>query len=126
MREEGGFEFKKAILEAIFDIIDKIPDAANEGLLMLCEFIEDCEFASLSVRVLHLLAAKGPQSPQPGASFVHFDCANGVGLFGRGLRAVGIQMRQCQSVRIRPVMRRGVAGVPSRVSRVWCDSPNVL
>ena len=85
MREEGGFEFKKAILEAIFDIIDKIPDAANEGLLMLCEFIEDCEFASLSVRVLHLLAAKGPQSPQPGASFIHFKCALG----GRGGAILG-------------------------------------
>jgi hypothetical protein len=129
LREEGGFDFKRAILDAIFDIIDKvrwspqsagggvvtrfagcragslggglacvspasllrtlstlvapsacapplpcavsvlrqIPDASNEGLLMLCEFIEDCEFASLSVRVLHLLADKGPHTPAPGA-----------------------------------------------------------
>jgi coatomer protein complex subunit gamma len=71
LREEGGFEFKKTILEAMFDIINRIPEATNEGLLMLCEFIEDCEFASLSVRVLHLLAEKGPASPTP-ASFIRF------------------------------------------------------
>jgi coatomer subunit gamma len=71
LREEGGFEFKKAIVDVMFDIINKISDATNEGLLMLCEFIEDCEFASLSVRVLHLLADKGPFMPQPG-SFIRF------------------------------------------------------
>lgn len=71
LREEGGFDFKKTILDVIFDIIDKIPDATNEGLSNLCEFIEDCEFPVLSVRVLHLLADKGPTMPQPG-SFIRF------------------------------------------------------
>ena len=71
LREEGGYEFKKTILDVMFDIINKIADATNEGLLMLCEFIEDCEFGALSVRVLHLLADKGPTMPQPG-SFIRF------------------------------------------------------
>ena len=31
------------------------PQAKNEGLFHLCEFIEDCEFTSLATRVLHLL-----------------------------------------------------------------------
>ena len=55
----------------MFDIIAKVPESTNEGLMMLCEFIEDCEFATLSVRVLHLLADRGPQMPQPSA-FIRF------------------------------------------------------
>jgi coatomer protein complex subunit gamma len=31
----------------------------------LCEFIEDCEFTKLSVRVLHMLGAEGPKTPTP-------------------------------------------------------------
>lgn len=31
----------------------------------LCEFIEDCEFTKLSVRVLHLLGVEGPKTPTP-------------------------------------------------------------
>jgi len=71
LREEGGFDFKKSVLDVMLDIVVKIPDATNEGLTLLCEFIEDCEFASLSVRVLHLLADKGPSMPNPG-SFIRF------------------------------------------------------
>ena len=31
----------------------------------LCEFIEDCEFSNLAVRILHLLGAEGPNTPKP-------------------------------------------------------------
>ena len=31
----------------------------------LCEFIEDCEFAKLAVRVLHVLGSEGPKTAQP-------------------------------------------------------------
>ena len=31
----------------------------------LCEFIEDCEFTKLAVRILHLLGVEGPKTPQP-------------------------------------------------------------
>lgn len=31
----------------------------------LCEFIEDCEFTKLAVRILHLLGAEGPKTAQP-------------------------------------------------------------
>jgi len=31
----------------------------------LCEFIEDCEFTKLSVRILHLLGSEGPEVSQP-------------------------------------------------------------
>lgn len=35
------------------------------ALSQLCEFIEDCEFTKLSVRILHLLGVEGPKAPQP-------------------------------------------------------------
>jgi coatomer protein complex subunit gamma len=35
------------------------------ALAHLCEFIEDCEFTKLSVRILHLLGVEGPKAPQP-------------------------------------------------------------
>ena len=31
----------------------------------MCEFIEDCEFAKLSVRILHLLGVEGPKTSAP-------------------------------------------------------------
>ncbi|KAK7686670.1 hypothetical protein QCA50_010270 [Cerrena zonata] len=49
LRDEGGYDFKRAIVEAMFDMI---------------KFI-DCEFTKLSVRILHLLGLEGPKSPQP-------------------------------------------------------------
>lgn len=44
LREEGGFEFKKAIVSSILILIQEIPEAKEPGLAHLCEFIEDCEF----------------------------------------------------------------------------------
>jgi coatomer protein complex subunit gamma len=64
LREEGGFEYKKAIVNAILALIQEIPDAKETGLGHLCEFIEDCEFAYLSVQVLHLLGARGLHARQ--------------------------------------------------------------
>lgn len=51
LREEGGFEYKKAIVDSIVILIRDIPDAKESGLLHLCEFIEDCEFTYLSTQV---------------------------------------------------------------------------
>ncbi|MBW0529587.1 hypothetical protein O181_069302, partial [Austropuccinia psidii MF-1] len=34
-------------------------------LAQLCEFIEDCEFTKLSVRILHLLGVEGPKAVHP-------------------------------------------------------------
>ena len=65
LREEGGYDFKRAVVEAIFDMIKFIADCKETALAHLCEFIEDCEFTKLSVRILHLLGIEGPKSPQP-------------------------------------------------------------
>lgn len=65
LRDEGGYEFKRAVVEAMFDMIKFIGECKEQALSHLCEFIEDCEFTKLSVRILHLLGAEGPKAPQP-------------------------------------------------------------
>ncbi|CAD6502093.1 BgTH12-02334 [Blumeria graminis f. sp. triticale] len=65
LRDEGGYEFKRAVIESIFDLIKFVPDSKEEALAHLCEFIEDCEFTKLAVRILHLLGLEGPKTSQP-------------------------------------------------------------
>lgn len=65
LRDEGGYNFKKAVVEAIFDMVKYIPESKDTALSHLCEFIEDCEFTKLSVRVLHLLGIEGPKTATP-------------------------------------------------------------
>nr|CAG8477160.1 7989_t:CDS:10 [Entrophospora candida] len=65
LRDEGGYEFKRAVVEAIFDLVKFIPESKETALTQLCEFIEDCEFTKLSVRVLHLLGVEGPKTTTP-------------------------------------------------------------
>ncbi|KAF5332556.1 hypothetical protein D9611_005083 [Ephemerocybe angulata] len=71
LRDEGGYDFKRAVVEAMFDMIKYIGDSKEQALSHLCEFIEDCEFTKLSVRILHLLGLEGPKSPQP-AKYIRF------------------------------------------------------
>lgn len=71
LRDEGGYDFKRAVVEAIFDMIKFISDCKEQALSHLCEFIEDCEFTKLSVRILHLLGIEGPRAPQP-AKYIRF------------------------------------------------------
>ncbi|KAL6209625.1 hypothetical protein ACLB2K_020565 [Fragaria x ananassa] len=65
LREEGGFEYKKAIVDSIVILIRDIPEAKESGLLHLCEFIEDCEFTYLSTQILHFLGIEGPRTSDP-------------------------------------------------------------
>ncbi|GER50371.1 coatomer subunit gamma [Striga asiatica] len=65
LREEGGFEYKKAIVDSIVILIRDIPDAKESGLMHLCEFIEDCEFTYLSTQILHFLGNEGPKTSDP-------------------------------------------------------------
>jgi len=52
-------------------MIKFIPDSVETALSNLCEFIEDCEYTKLSVRILHLLGVQGPKSQQP-SKFIRF------------------------------------------------------
>ena len=65
LRDEGGYEFKKTVVESMFDLIKFVPESREDALAHLCEFIEDCEFTKLAVRVLHLLGTEGPKTAHP-------------------------------------------------------------
>jgi len=65
LREEGGFEYKKSIVECILRIIQEIPEAKDAGLAQLSEFIEDCEYTYLSSQILHILGEQGPLTSDP-------------------------------------------------------------
>lgn len=71
LRDEGGYDYKRAVVEAIFDMIKFVGESKEQALSHLCEFIEDCEFTKLSVRVLHLLGLEGPKSAQP-AKYIRY------------------------------------------------------
>ncbi|CAN6674001.1 coatomer subunit gamma [Trichomonascus vanleenenianus] len=65
LRNEGGLAFKTAVVEALFDMIRYIEASRDAALGHLCEFIEDCEYTELTVRILHLLGVEGPKTAQP-------------------------------------------------------------
>ncbi|KAI9506836.1 coatomer subunit gamma [Coemansia spiralis] len=65
LRDEGGYEFKRSAIEAIIDLAKNVPECKETALAHLCEFIEDCEFTKLSVRVLYFLGEEGPLTAKP-------------------------------------------------------------
>eukprot|EP00762_Andalucia_godoyi_P003614 ANDGO_00647.mRNA.1 Coatomer subunit gamma len=95
LHDEGGFEYKRAIVDTILDVLERESAAQiqaqqdalqNNGgqspqtdsnslleraLLVLCEFIEDCEYPLLSQQVLHVLGREAPHAPQP-SRFVRY------------------------------------------------------
>ena len=71
LREEGGYKYKKAIVDSMLAMIETIKEANELGLECFCEFIEDCEFPELSVRILHVLGERGPLTSNP-AKYIRF------------------------------------------------------
>jgi len=71
LREEGGYKYKKAIVETIIKMIEDNEETKTKGLEQLCEFIEDCEHASLAVEVLNLLGREGPKTKKA-SSYIRF------------------------------------------------------
>ncbi|KAI3406370.2 SEC21 [Candida oxycetoniae] len=67
LRDDGSLELKTSIVDALFDLIKFLPNEGAKQLILmnLCEFIEDCEFTELSVRILHLLGDEGPTTSNP-------------------------------------------------------------
>mmetsp|Transcript_7106 Transcript_7106/g.10182 ORF Transcript_7106/g.10182 Transcript_7106/m.10182 type:complete len:958 (-) Transcript_7106:212-3085(-) len=88
LREEGGFEFKRTIVNSIVQLINVAPETADSSLLHLCEFIEDCEFTMLSTEILHLLGEVGPTTSAP-ARYIRF-IYNRVILENSSVRAAAI------------------------------------
>ena len=71
LREEGGYEFKRALIDTIIIIVEDNADAKDTGLTHLCEFIEDCEHVNLAVRILALLGREGPKTRHP-SKYIRF------------------------------------------------------
>lgn len=65
LRDEGDYEYKRSIVQALFDIVHSVPESVEYALSQLAEFIEDCEYTRLAARVLYLLGAEGPKASKP-------------------------------------------------------------
>ena len=71
LREEGGFDYKRSIVNTIIIIIEENPEAKESGLTHLCEFIEDCDYIPLATKILHLLGREGPRTTTP-AKYIRY------------------------------------------------------
>uniref|UniRef100_A0A7N8WSL0 Coatomer subunit gamma n=1 Tax=Mastacembelus armatus TaxID=205130 RepID=A0A7N8WSL0_9TELE len=88
LRDDGGFEYKRAIVDCIIGIIEENPESKETGLAHLCEFIEDCEHTVLATKILHLLGKEGPRTPQP-SKYIRF-IFNRVVLESEAVRAAAV------------------------------------
>lgn len=105
LREEGGFEYKKAITDSIVELMNAIPDTKETSLFHLCEFIEDCEFTELSTQILHLIGQVGPTTAHP-ARYIRF-IYNRVILENNVVRAAAVSTLAKFAVRV-PSLRPSV------------------
>jgi coatomer protein complex subunit gamma len=71
LRDDGGYEYKRAIVNTLIVIIEENPEAKEAGLSHLCEFIEDCDYLQLATRILHLLGREGPRTTTP-AKYIRY------------------------------------------------------
>ncbi|XP_039264916.1 coatomer subunit gamma-2-like [Styela clava] len=88
LRDEGGFEYKKSIVECIIAIIEESPDSKESGLEHLCEFIEDCEHTVLATKIISLLGREGPKTANP-SKYIRF-IYNRVILENEAVRAAAV------------------------------------
>lgn len=106
LREDGGYMFKRSVVDALTRLVWAVPESREIALGHLAEFIEDCEFTALSVRVLHLLGREGPSSPDP-ARYVRV-IYNRVVLENAAVRAAALSALRSFGARC-PVLRARVA-----------------
>ncbi|XP_078533630.1 coatomer subunit gamma-2 isoform X2 [Lissotriton helveticus] len=88
LRDDGGFEYKRAIVDCIISIIEENQESKEPGLAHLCEFIEDCEHTVLATKILHLLGREGPRTPSP-SKYIRF-IFNRVVLENEAVRAAAV------------------------------------
>lgn len=65
LRDDESYQFKSNTIDAIILIISKIPSVEETAVLQLCEFIEDCEYNSLLLRVIRFLLLHIPKTKNP-------------------------------------------------------------
>lgn len=88
LREEGGYDFKKSIVDSIVDLMMSIPESKETCLLHLCEFIEDCEFSELIVQILSIIGEQGPSAAVP-SRYIRY-VYNRIILEAPGVRAAAV------------------------------------
>jgi coatomer subunit gamma len=71
LREDGGYDYKRSIVDTIISIIEENTESKEAGLSHLCEFIEDCDYVQLATRILHLLGREGPRTTTP-AKYIRY------------------------------------------------------
>jgi coatomer protein complex subunit gamma len=111
LRDRGGFEFKRAIVQSIVSLIRAMPEIAESALLQLCEYIEDCEYLQLATEIIHTLGEMGPSLPAK-AEFIPY-IYNRMILEQHEIRSAGVLSlfkfaAQCPSLRssILPLINR--------------------
>jgi len=98
LREEGGFEFKKSIVDSIIDLMNIISDTKESSLLHLCEFIEDCEYDELIVQILYLIGNTSHLTSSP-SRYIRF-VFNRIILENSIVRAAAVSTLGLLSVRL--------------------------
>jgi coatomer protein complex subunit gamma len=66
LREDGGLSYKTAIVDAMLAVVNEVKEARSMGMGNFCEFIEDCEWPELSIKILNYLGERGQTSENPG------------------------------------------------------------
>lgn len=61
----ASLRLKTTVVDALTDIMAASPESRDEVLAQLADFIEDCEYPDLMVRVLHVLGEEGPAASNP-------------------------------------------------------------
>ena len=111
LREEGGFEYKRAIVNCIIHIVHLNADVKELGLLHLSEFIEDCEYTHLSVHILHVIGEEGPTTSDPN-KFIRY-IYNRLFLENAAIRAAAVSALTCFGTHC-PDLRKQLAVLLSR------------
>ncbi|KAH3898753.1 coatomer subunit gamma SCDLUD_005085 [Saccharomycodes ludwigii] len=62
---DGGIKFKNSVVDCLIDLVQFVPSSKESALENLCDFIEDCEYSEVLVRVLHILGDYGPTASKP-------------------------------------------------------------
>lgn len=65
LRNEGGYEFKNAVVNSIVVLLKKNPLVNKAALLSLCEFLEDCEYKKLSIKIIRQIGIYAKLSENP-------------------------------------------------------------
>ncbi|KAL7069286.1 putative coatomer gamma subunit protein [Cryptosporidium serpentis] len=65
LREEGSLDFKSYVIDVLFDIALQLPNILENILYYVCEIIEDCEYPSITIRILGFIGKYAPETSNP-------------------------------------------------------------